>query len=330
VHLGSLDYPGRIWLSYFESRSSDFGRPVVPAIAGKSSFEKEVFVETAIGVFSSREKAEDAVKSLLEHEVPEYRIIYLTRSESEAKSMGKRLAARPGGPVEGAASMPADVAAATVFTITGVGPVFVLGSGAASLMEAGTGTGAPIGAADDSHGPAPSNERFSQESDFFRRVLNEGYSVVVVRTESSQIASTACKILDQLSLSMKRPATPKSTVSLRQAHGAVVADIVGKIALAEGTGLLRATINNSLERGHNRIVLNLERVEFIDSAGLGELVRSHASIRNRGGQLKLVNPSANVHRLLKITKLDQVFEIEPDEYSALRSLREATAAKSAG
>src|SRR5258705_8584701 len=38
VHLGSLDYPGRIWLSYFESRSSDFGRPVVPAIAGKSSF----------------------------------------------------------------------------------------------------------------------------------------------------------------------------------------------------------------------------------------------------------------------------------------------------
>jgi anti-sigma B factor antagonist len=291
----------------------------------------EVFVETAIGVFSSREKAEDAVKSLLEHEVPEYRIIYLTRSESEAKSMGKRLGARPDGLVGGAASMPADVAGATVFAITGVSPVFVLGSGAASLMEgAGTGTGAPIAAADDSHGPAPSDERFSQESDFFRRVLNEGYSVVVVRTESSQIASIACKILDQLSLSMKRPATPKSTVSLRQAHGAVVADIVGKIALAEGTGLLRATINNFLERGHNRIVLNLERVEFIDSAGLGELVRCHASIRNRGGQLKLVNPSANVHHLLKITKLDQVFEIEPDEYSALRSLREAPAAKSAG
>jgi anti-sigma B factor antagonist len=293
----------------------------------------EVFVETAIGVFSSREKAEDAVKSLLEHQVPEDRIIYLTRSENEAKSMGKQLGARPDSLVAGGAGKPADVAAATIFTIPGVGPVFVLGSGATGWMEAaGTGTGAPIGAAaaNDAYAPTPSDARFSQELDFFRSVLNEGYSVVVVRTESSQIASTACKILDQLSLSMKRAATPKSTVSLRQAHGAVVADIVGKIALAEGTGLLRATIHNFLEHGHNRILLNLERADFIDSAGLGELVRSHASIRNRGGKLKLVNPSANVHHLLKITKLDHVFEIEPDEESALRSLRQATAANSAG
>ena len=75
---------------------------------------------------------------------------------------------------------------------------------------------------------------------------------------------------------------------------------------------------------------NLEGVDFIDSAGLGELVRSHASIRSRGGQLKLVKPSASVHHLFRITKLDRVFDIVPDEGSALSSLRQAAAAKSVG
>ena len=62
-------------------------------------------METAIGVFAARERAEEAVKSLLERHVPEDRIIYLTRSESEAQSMGKQLGAYAGGFVGGAAGM---------------------------------------------------------------------------------------------------------------------------------------------------------------------------------------------------------------------------------
>ncbi len=290
-------------------------------------------METAIGVFTARERAEEAVKSLLEHHVPEDRIIYLTRSESEAKNMGKQLGACAGGFVEGAAGMSAGVAAATLLTIPGVGPVFALGFGAAALVGAASaGTSAAIGAsvAHDADAPArPSAVGSSEDSEFFRRVLNEGHSVIVVRTESSQIASSACKILDELGLSMNRRVTAKNTVTLRQANGAVVADIVGKIALAEGTGMLRDTVRNFLERGHNRILLNLEGVDFIDSAGLGELVRTHASVRSRGGHLKLVNPSASVHHLLRITKLDRVFDIMPDELSALSSLRQA-ATKSVG
>jgi anti-sigma B factor antagonist len=289
-------------------------------------------METAIGVFTARERAEEAVKSLLEHHVPEDRIIYLTRSESEAKNMGKQLGACAGGFVGGAAGMSAGVAAATLLTIPGVGPVFALGFGAAALVgTADAGTGAAIGAgvAHDADAPAPSSAVGSSEDlEFFRRVLNEGHSVIVVRTESSQIASSACKVLDELGLSMNRRVTAKNTVTLRQANGAVVADIIGKIALAEGTGMLRDTVRNFLERGHNRILLNLEGVDFIDSAGLGELVRTHASVRSRGGHLKLVNPSASVHHLLRITKLDRVFDIMPDEVSALRSLR--AAAKSVG
>src|SRR5882724_10003438 len=285
-------------------------------------------METAIGVFAARERAEEAVKSLLEHHVPEDRIIYLTRSESEAKNMGKQLGSCAGGFVEGAAGV------ATLLTIPGVGPVFALGFGAAALVGATAArTSAAIGAsvAHDADAPRPpSVVGSSEDSEFFRRVLNEGHSVIVVRTESSQIASSACKVLDELGLSMNRRVTAKNTVTLRQAKGAVVADIVGKIALAEGTGMLRDTVRNFLERGHNRILLNLEGVDFIDSAGLGELVRTHASVRSRGGHLKLVNPSASVHHLLRITKLDRVFDILPDEASALSSLRQSAAAKSLG
>ncbi|PYU07760.1 MAG: hypothetical protein DMG34_03085, partial [Acidobacteria bacterium] len=244
-------------------------------------------METAIGVFTARERAEEAVKSLLEHHVPEDRIIYLTRSESEAKSMGKQLGAYAGGFVGGAAGMSAGVAAATLLAIPGVGPVFALGFGAAALVgAAGAGAGAAIGAgvAHDADAPAPSSGvGSSEDSEFFRRVLLEGHSVIVVRTESSQIASSACKVLDELGLSMNRRVTAKNTVTSRQANGAVVADIVGKIALAEGTGMLRDTVRNFLEHGHNRILLNLQGVDFIDSAGLGELVRTHASVRSRGG-----------------------------------------------
>jgi anti-sigma B factor antagonist len=290
-------------------------------------------METAIGVFAARDRAEEAMKSLLEHHVPENRIIYLTRSESEAKNMGKQLGAYAGGFVGGAAGMSAGVAAATLLAMPGVGPVFGLGFGAAALIGAvGAGAGAAIGAvvAENPNAPTPSSGVGSSEDlSFFRNVLNEGHSVIVVRTESSQIAASACKILDQLGLSIERRATPNSTVTSRQLKGAVVAHIVGKIALSEGTGLLRNTIRNFLEHGHNQILLNLEDVDFIDSAGLGELVRTHASIRSRGGELKLVNPSTHVRQLLRITKLDRVFDILPDEISALGSLRQA-AGKSAG
>jgi anti-sigma B factor antagonist len=304
-----------------------------PRGRGKSAAEQELLMDTAVGVFAARERAEEAVRSLLEHHVPQERIIYLTRSESEAKSIAKELGAYAGGFVGGTGDRSAGVAAANL-AIPGVGPVFALGPGAASLFGlTGAGTDAGIGAgiADDFGAAADSSGTGSSEDlAFFRRILNEGYSVIIVRAESLQIAARACEILDRLGISMKKGVAPKSSVSLRQASGAVIADIIGKIALAEGTALLRETVQNFLKHGHNRILLNLERVAFIDSAGLGELVRAHATIRSHEGQLKLVKPSASVHNLLRMTKLDRVFDIEADEFTALKSLRQAGAAKSAG
>ncbi len=291
-------------------------------------------METAIGAFSSREKAEEAVKELLERRVPEGSLVYFTRSESEAKTVGKQLGAYAGGMVGGATGMSAGVIAATVLMVPAIGPIFALGFGAAALLGlVGAGTGSALGASiseDPNVLPPTSGIGSSEDAVFFRRVLNEGRSLIIVRTDSSEIAATSCEILNRLGLSMKKGTAPKSMVSRREADGVAIADIVGKLALTEGTVLLRDTVRDFLALGNNRIILNLEAVDFMDSAGLGELVRTHASIRSHGGQLKLMHPSENVHKLLKITKLDRVFEIEPDEESALRSIHQAAAAKSAG
>ena len=291
-------------------------------------------METAIGVFSTRDRAEEAVKELLQHHVPERSIVYLTRSESEATTVGRQFGAVAGGVVGGAAGMSAGVVAAALLAVPGIGPVFALGFGAAALLGlVGAGTGSAVGAsiASDSAAPMPTSGTGSAEDlAFFHRVLNEGHSLIVVRTESSRIAATSCEILDRLGLGMKKGTAPTSRVTTREMDGPVIADFVGKIALAEGTMLLRDTIHDFLKQGNNRIILNLADVDFIDSAGLGELVRTLASVRSHSGQLKLVNPSENVHKLLRITKLDHVFDIENDEASALMSLRQNSAAQAAG
>jgi anti-sigma B factor antagonist len=63
----------------------------------------------------------------------------------------------------------------------------------------------------------------------------------------------------------------------------------------------------------------MSSVDFIDSSGIGELIRMQTSVQRHGGQLRLVSPSKHVHDLLKMTKLDRVLEIEADESSALNS-----------
>jgi anti-sigma B factor antagonist len=281
-------------------------------------------VETAIGVFAQRDRAEEAVKNLLERGVPKDSIVYLTRSEREASSIGKELGAYVGGLMGGAAGMSAGVVAATALAIPGVGAVFALGFGAAALLGlVGAGTGAAVGhsAAHDSTAPSPTTgEASAEDSAYFREVLSEGHSLIVVRTESPQVAAAACQILDEFGMSMKKGATQKSTVTTRELGDAIVVDIVGRMALADGTAALRDVMRSLAEQGKKHIVLNLSAVNFVDSSGLGELVRTHASVRSHGGQLKLVNPSKHVHDLLKMTKLDRVLDIEEDEASALNSL----------
>jgi anti-sigma B factor antagonist len=279
-------------------------------------------METAIGVFASRDRAEDGVRELLERGVPESSLVFLTRSESEAKTVGKQLGAFAGGFAGGAAGMTAGVAAATLL-LPGIGAVFALGFGAAALLGlAGAGAGATTGAAiaHQSGAPQPSSDaKSSEDAVFFREVLKEGRSLVVVRTESQDTATTACAVLDRLALGMQGSAPVKMKTATRQVGRVIVLDVGGRITLGEGNVMLREIVRDLAEKGNDKIVLNLGEVVYVDSSGIGELVKAHATIRNKGGALKLTNLNQRVHDLLQMTRLSNVFDIEKDEASALKS-----------
>lgn len=217
-------------------------------------------METAIGVFASRDTAEESVKELLQRGVPESSLVFLTRSESEAKTVGKQLGAFAGGFVGGAAGMTAGVAAATLL-LPGIGAVFALGFGAAALLGlAGAGAGASTGSAIAHEGGAPkptADQKASDDASFFREVLKEGRSLVVVRTESQEIATTACAILDRRALSMEGHAPIKMTTVTRQIGNVFILDVSGRITLGEGNVMLREIVRDLAEKGANKIVMNL-------------------------------------------------------------------------
>jgi anti-sigma B factor antagonist len=279
-------------------------------------------METAIGVFTSRDHAETAVKELREKGVPENSIIFLTRSESEAKNLAKEFGAYVGGFVGGAAGMTTGVVAATLL-LPGIGAVFALGFGAAALLGvAGAGAGASAGsaAATDADAPQPTTGgKSSEDVAFFREVLKEGRSLIVVRTESKELAEAACAILDRLGIGMEGRSPVKMQTSTRQRGNVTVLEISGRITLGEGNIVLRELVRDLSEKGAKAIVLNLGDVQYIDSSGIGELVKAHATMRNQGGQLKLANLNKRVHDLLEMTRLSAVFDIQKDEASAIKS-----------
>ncbi len=105
--------------------------------------------------------------------------------------------------------------------------------------------------------------------------------------------------------------------STRQVNGVTVVDFSGRITLGEGSVVLRDTIRDLLSKGDRKILLNLGDVTYIDSSGIGELVSAFTTVRNGGGELKLLNLTKKVHDLLQITKLYTVFDIKDDEASAI-------------
>ena len=105
----------------------------------------------------------------------------------------------------------------------------------------------------------------------------------------------------------------------RQVDAVTVVDLSGRITLGEGSVVLRDTIRDLVSKGRTRILLNLGEVTYIDSSGIGELVSAFTTVRNQGGELKLLNLTKKVHDLLQITKLYTVFDIKDDEAGAIQS-----------
>ncbi len=107
--------------------------------------------------------------------------------------------------------------------------------------------------------------------------------------------------------------------SNRQVGGVTVVDLSGRITLGEGSVVLRDTVRDLVAKGQKKILLNLGDVTYIDSSGIGELVSAFTTVRNQGGDLKLLKLTKKVHDLLQITKLYTVFDVKDDEAVAIQA-----------
>ena len=206
-------------------------------------------METLIGVFASRERAEETVKELLDKHVPQE----------------------------------------VVFPILELDP----------------------------------SEKSSEESKFSGEALAERPSLILVRTDQQEIARLAADILDRMGISAQWRTSGATKMASRQVGGIAIVDAHGAITVGMGNMMLRDIVTSLLKEGNKKLLLNLREVEYIDSAGLGELVKTHTTLERQGGQLKIVNLSQKVQHLFKLTGLHKVFEVHENEANAIQSFGSA-------
>src|SRR6058998_2096547 len=107
----------------------------------------------------------------------------------------------------------------------------------------------------------------------------------------------------------------------RSAGEVMILDLKGKMTLGEGDELLKDKINSLIQQERKQLLLNLEGVPYIDSAGLGEIVRTYTTVSRQGGKLKLLNLTKRIQDLLSITKLLTVFDTYDSEAEAIKSYK---------
>jgi anti-sigma B factor antagonist len=112
-------------------------------------------------------------------------------------------------------------------------------------------------------------------------------------------------------------------IAERTAGEVTILDVTGKMTLGEGDEILKDKVHSLSLQGRKKIVLNLAGVPYIDSAGLGEIVRTYTTVSREGGSLKLLGLTKRITDLLSITKLLTVFETYDNEADAVRSFSSA-------
>lgn len=108
-------------------------------------------------------------------------------------------------------------------------------------------------------------------------------------------------------------------IEKRKKGNVVILDLKGKILVGDGIDELRESINESIGQKETNLILNFENVPYLDSTGLGEVVRSYTSLKKEGGAVKIINLTTKVRDLLSVTKLITVFETFEDEDKAVES-----------
>ena len=107
------------------------------------------------------------------------------------------------------------------------------------------------------------------------------------------------------------------TIESREVAHVTILDINGRIVLGDEIGKLRDAIHALIAEGKKKIILNLAGVDYIDSSGVGELVGCYTTVRNAGGELKLLNLTQKVQDVLYVTELYTVFDVWDNEASAI-------------
>lgn len=105
----------------------------------------------------------------------------------------------------------------------------------------------------------------------------------------------------------------------RKVGNVTIVDLDGRITLGESTGALREELRSLLAGGTRNIILNMQKVGYVDSAGLGELVGAYTTATNQGGSVKLLNLQGKMKDLMQITKLHTIFSTFDDEKTAVES-----------
>ena len=108
----------------------------------------------------------------------------------------------------------------------------------------------------------------------------------------------------------------------RELEGIKILDLKGKVTKGESEAQLRDRILDLHEDGHTRLIINLGGVPYIDSSGLGELVRCFTSMRRAGGRMGLTNLNQRVVDVLRITKLGDIFETYSSEADAAKAMKQ--------
>jgi anti-sigma B factor antagonist len=113
--------------------------------------------------------------------------------------------------------------------------------------------------------------------------------------------------------------TRRLAIDERQIGDVTILDLQGRLVLDDGDASCAEHIDLLARQGRTRILLNLQHVSYIDSAGVGALVAKYVSLRKRGGDLKLLRLSARVRRVITIARLLSIFETFESEELAVRS-----------
>lgn len=118
---------------------------------------------------------------------------------------------------------------------------------------------------------------------------------------------------------MQNPGPARATFNFRQVGGVTVIDAAGQIKLGDGADGFRNAVRELIGQDQKKILVNLADVTYIDSCGIGELVAGFTTVRNKGGQFKLVNASDRVKNLLQLTKVYAIFDVYDDEARAVQA-----------